>query len=117
MSWPVPNTLMIEPTESESLPELDRFCDALIAIRKEIKSIEEGVQPRENNVLLNAPHPMADLLSNDWDRPYTREQAAYPLPWLRERKFWPSVARLDDSYGDLNLFCTCDPVSKQEGEL
>jgi len=104
---------MIEPTESESLRELDRFCDALISIRKEITAIEKGDQPRENNILLNSPHPMSDLLRNDWDRPYSREQAAYPLSWLKVRKFWPSVARLDDSYGDLNLFCTCDPVSEQ----
>jgi len=117
MSWPVPNTLMIEPTESESLRELDRFCDALIAIRKEIKAIESGEVPRTNNILTNAPHPMVDLLRGDWDRPYTREQAAYPLPWLRVKKFWPSVARLDDSYGDLNLFCTCDPVQEEEGAL
>jgi len=117
MSWPVPNTLMIEPTESESLRELDRFCDALIAIRGEIRDIEKGEQPRTNNVLTNAPHPMVDLLREDWERPYSREQAAYPLPWLRVRKFWPSVARLDDSYGDLNLFCTCDPVEEQAGSL
>jgi glycine dehydrogenase len=117
MSWPVPNTLMIEPTESESLRELDRFCDALISIRSEIKAIEQGDQPRKNNVLVNSPHPMQDLLREDWDRPYSREQAGYPLPWLRVRKFWPSVARLDDSYGDLNLFCTCDPVQEQEGSL
>jgi glycine dehydrogenase len=120
MSWPVPNTLMVEPTESESLRELDRFCDALISIRNEIKAIEKGEQPRENNILLNSPHPMSDLLRKEWGRPYTREQAAYPLPWLKHRKFWPSVARLDDSYGDLNLFCTCEAVSEEaekEGAL
>ena len=117
MSWPVPNTLMIEPTESESLRELDRFCDALIEIRKEIQAIEKGDQPRENNILVNAPHPMADLIRNDWGCPYSREDAAFPLPWLRTRKFWPSVARLNDSYGDLNLFCTCDHVHEQKGEL
>lgn len=96
MSWPVANTLMIEPTESESKEELDRFCDALIEIRKEIKAIEDGHVPKEGNVLKMAPHPQQDLMQNDWDRPYTREQAAYPLPWLREKKFWPSVARVDD---------------------
>ena len=96
MSWPVANTLMIEPTESENLAELDRFCDALITIRKEIKAIEDGVQPREGNVLKMAPHPTLDLLRDKWDRPYSREEAAYPLPWLREKKFWPSVARIDD---------------------
>ena len=117
MSWPVANTLMIEPTESESKEELDRFCDALIEIRKEIKAIEDGASPREGNVLRMAPHPQHDLMRNDWDRPYSREQAAYPLPWLREKKFWPTVARVDDAYGDTNLFCTCTPVEgfEQEG--
>lgn len=110
MSWPVANTLMIEPTESESKPELDRFCDALISIRKEIEKVEKGEVPREGNVLKMAPHPQQDLLRAEWDRPYSREEAAYPLPWLREKKFWPSVARLDDAYGDTNLFCTCAPV-------
>lgn len=110
MSWPVANTLMIEPTESESKEELDRFCDALIEIRKEIQAVEDGEMPREGNILKMAPHPQHDLMSNEWDRPYTREQAAYPLPWLREKKFWPTVARVDDAYGDTNLFCTCTPV-------
>ncbi|KAK6371587.1 glycine decarboxylase subunit P [Exophiala oligosperma] len=116
MSWPVANTLMIEPTESESKEELDRFCDALIEIRKEIKAVEDGQVPREGNVLKMAPHPQADLLGKDWDRPYTREQAAYPLPWLREKKFWPTVARVDDAFGDTNLFCTCTPVEGYEEE-
>ncbi|KAK4940587.1 glycine decarboxylase subunit P [Elasticomyces elasticus] len=116
MSWPVANTLMIEPTESESKEELDRFCDALIEIRKEIKAIEDGNVPKEGNVLKMSPHPQADLMRDDWDRPYTREQAAYPLPWLREKKFWPSVARVDDAYGDTNLFCTCTPVEGYEEE-
>ncbi|KAK5949498.1 glycine decarboxylase subunit P [Knufia fluminis] len=116
MSWPVANTLMIEPTESESKEELDRFCDAFIAIRQEIKDIEDGKVPKENNLLKNAPHPQQDLLRDEWDRPYTREQAAYPLPYLREKKFWPSVARVDDAYGDTNLFCTCTPVEGYEEE-
>lgn len=116
MSWPVANTLMIEPTESESKEELDRFCDALIEIRKEIKAIEDGQVPREGNVLKMSPHPTADLLKGSWDRPYSREQAAFPLPWLREKKFWPSVARVDDAYGDTNLFCTCTPVEGYEEE-
>ncbi|KAG9777198.1 hypothetical protein KCU88_g4564, partial [Aureobasidium melanogenum] len=116
MSWPVANTLMIEPTESESKDELDRFCDALIQIRKEIKAIEDGQVPREGNVLKMSPHPMVDLTRDNWDRPYTREQAAYPLPWLKEKKFWPSVARVDDAYGDTNLFCTCTPVEGYEEE-
>ncbi|KLU82912.1 glycine dehydrogenase [Magnaporthiopsis poae ATCC 64411] len=121
MSFPVAGTLMIEPTESESLEELDRFADALIAIRAEIREVEEGSQPREGNVLKMAPHPLHDIISGDgdggakWDRPYSRDKAAYPLPWLREKKFWPSVARVDDTHGDLNLFCTCPPVEDTTG--
>ncbi|ORY14263.1 glycine dehydrogenase-like protein [Clohesyomyces aquaticus] len=110
MSWPVANTLMIEPTESEGKEELDRFCDALISIRKEIEAVEKGAQPREGNVLKMAPHSQKDLIIGEWDRPYSREKAAYPLPYLKEKKFWPSVTRLDDAYGDSNLFCTCAPV-------
>ncbi|CAK7274560.1 glycine decarboxylase subunit P [Sporothrix epigloea] len=120
MSWPVANTLMIEPTESESQAELDRFVDALVSIREEIRAVEEGRVPREGNVLKMAPHPVHDVIGESadkaWDRPYTREQAAYPLPWLREKKFWPSVSRVDDTYGDLNLFCTCPPVEDTTGE-
>ena len=102
MSWPVANTLMIEPTESEDKEEIDRFCDALIGIREEIKAIEKGEQPREGNVLKMAPHSLKDLLTGEkWERSYTREKAAYPLPWLKEKKFWPSVTRLDD--GEYNL--------------
>ena len=97
MSWPVAGTLMIEPTESESLAELDRFCDALISIRKEIEVVEKGEKPREGNLLRMAPHTQGDLMGDEWDRCYTREEAAYPLPWLREKKFWPSVCRVDDS--------------------
>ena len=96
MSWPVANTLMIEPTESESKEEMDRFCDALIEIRKEIKEVEEGKVPRDGNVLRMAPHTQGDLLRDDWDRCYSRQRAAYPLPWLREKKFWPTVTRVDD---------------------
>lgn len=142
MSWPVANTLMIEPTESESLEELDRFVDALVSIRDEIREIEQGKAPRQGNVLKMSPHPIHDIVGETWDRPYTREKAVYPLPWLRERKFWPSVGRVDDSkfllpqhdnqrlrlswvfvvltvgkiaYGDLNLFCTCPPVEDISG--
>ncbi|KAK4228887.1 glycine cleavage system P-protein-domain-containing protein [Podospora fimiseda] len=121
MSWPVANTLMIEPTESESKEELDRFIDALISIRQEIREIEEGKAPRQGNVLKMAPHPMVDIINGDgeagakWDRPYSREKAVYPLPWLKEKKFWPTVARVDDTYGDLNLFCTCPPVEDTTG--
>ena len=99
MSWPVANTLMIEPTESESKEELDRFVDALVSIRDEIREIEEGKAPRDGNVIKMAPHPMQDIIDGDaggWERPYSRQKAAYPLPWLREKKFWPSVARVDD---------------------
>ncbi|KAI8624935.1 glycine dehydrogenase [Xylariaceae sp. FL1651] len=119
MSWPVANTLMIEPTESESKEELDRFIDALISIREEIREIEQDKVPRDGNVLKNAPHPMQDFIMGDrdgkWERSYSREKAAYPLPWLKEKKFWPSVARIDDTYGDLNLFCTCPPVEDTTG--
>lgn len=116
MSWPVANTLMIEPTESESKEELDRFVDALISIREEIREIEEGKVPREGNVLKMAPHSMQDLIKGDgedgakWERVYSREKAAYPLPWLKEKKFWPTVTRINDTYGDTHLFCTCPPV-------
>ncbi|PYI08114.1 glycine dehydrogenase [Aspergillus sclerotiicarbonarius CBS 121057] len=114
MSWPVANTLMIEPTESENKAELDRFCDALISIREEIAAVESGAQPREGNVLKLAPHTQRDLLASEWTRPYSREAAAYPLPYLVEKKFWPSVTRVDDAYGDQNLFCTCGPVEDTE---
>jgi glycine dehydrogenase len=107
MSWPVPGTLMIEPTESESLAELDRYCDALIAIRAEIAAIASGEVDRNDNVLKNAPHSVAMVTSDEWTHPYSREQAAWPLPWLRERKFWPPVGRVDNPYGDRNLVCTC----------
>ncbi|KAL8741275.1 MAG: hypothetical protein Q9190_006098 [Brigantiaea leucoxantha] len=117
MSWPVANTLMIEPTESEDLAELDRFCDSLIQIRREIAEVESGRQPKEGNVLKMAPHSLKDLLAGDgqWKRSYGREKAAYPLPWLKEKKFWPSVTRLDDAYGDMNLFCSCSPVESIDG--
>lgn len=103
MSWPVANTLMIEPTESESKEELDRFCEALIAIRKEIKEIEDGKQPKEGNLLKMAPHTQKDLIIGEWDRPYSRERAAYPLPYLKQKKFWASVTRLED--GQLRHYC------------
>jgi len=110
MSWPVPGTLMIEPTESETLAELDRFCDAMIGIRQEIQEIIDGRADRVDNVLKNAPHPARALLSDVWDRPYAREKAAYPTPWTRAHKFWPPVARVDNAYGDRNLMCTCPPM-------
>lgn len=110
MSWPVVGTLMIEPTESESREELDRFIAAMIQIRAEIKAIEDGRADKANNVLKNAPHAYTHLLANEWPHPYTREQAAFPLPWVRERKFWVSVGRVDNAHGDKNLVCSCLPV-------
>ncbi|HUS29659.1 MAG TPA: aminomethyl-transferring glycine dehydrogenase [Kofleriaceae bacterium] len=110
MSFPVPGTLMVEPTESEAKSELDRFCDAMIAIRAEIAAIENGQMDRANNPLKNAPHTANAVMSTEWDRPYTREQAAYPAPWLRAHKYWPPVARVDNAYGDRNLVCACPPV-------
>jgi len=111
MSWPVPGTLMIEPTESESLAELDRYCEALIEIRREIAEIESGHADREDNVLKGAPHSTAMMTDDTWDRPYSRERAAWPLPWLRERKFWPPVGRIDNPWGDRNLACTCEGMA------
>ncbi len=111
MSWPVPGTLMIEPTESESRGELDRFCDALISIRSEIRAIEEGEMDRADNPLKHAPHTAAAVSSDAWNHSYSREQAAFPAPWLRDFKFWPAVGRVDNPYGDRNLVCTCDGMS------
>lgn len=107
MSFPVTNTLMVEPTESESKAELDRFCDAMIAIRKEIQDVIDGKVNKENNVLKNSPHSLEVMMSDKWDHPYTREEAAFPMAHLRQNKFWPSVARVDDAWGDRNLMCTC----------
>lgn len=98
---------MIEPTESESLEELDRLCDALIAIGTEMRAVESGEFDRANNPLKNAPHPAAAVVADDWSRPYPRETAAYPAPWTRTQKFWPPVARVDNVYGDRNLVCSC----------
>jgi len=110
MSWPEPGTLMIEPTESESRAELDRFCDAMIAIRGEIKAIESGSMDRADNPLKNAPHTAYVAVADKWKHPYSREQAAFPAPWTREHKFWPSVGRVDNVYGDRHVVCTCLPV-------
>src|SRR6056297_3626994 len=112
MSFPVPGTLMIEPTESESKAELDRFCDAMIAIRNEIREIENGEADRENNVLKHAPHTMRVVFDNHWNRPYSREKAAFPAEHLKFTKFWPAVSRVDDAYGDRNLMCTCVPIEE-----
>ncbi|RXG68314.1 Glycine dehydrogenase (decarboxylating), mitochondrial [Armadillidium vulgare] len=111
MSWPVAGSLMIEPTESEDKDELDRFCDAMLMIRQEIRDIEEGRMDPERNPLRLAPHPIAVISSSDWDRPYTREQAAFPALFVKpENKLWPSVGRIDDTYGDRNIVCTCPPM-------
>jgi glycine dehydrogenase len=110
VSFPVPGTLMIEPTESESKEELDRFCDALIAIREEIREVEQGTQPRGNNLLTNAPHTLEDVIADGWERPYSRERAAFPAAWTRQHKVWPSVGRVDGAYGDRNLVCVCPPM-------
>ena len=114
MSFPVPGTLMIEPTESESKAELDRFCDAMISIREEIRAVEEGRMDRANNPLKNAPHTSHVVTATEWNRPYSREQAAFPAPWLRQHKFWPAVGRIDNAYGDRNFICTCPPMDAYE---
>ena len=111
MSFPVAGTIMIEPTESEDKAELDRFCDALLAIREEIKAIENGSADKANNVLKHAPHTQALVCSSTWDRPYTREQAAFPLAYVSENKFWPFVSRINNTHGDRNLVCTCEPTA------
>jgi glycine dehydrogenase len=112
MSFPVPGTLMIEPTESEPKAELDRLCDALIQIREEVRQIEQGQMDRADNPLRNAPHTVYVLTANEWTHPYSREQAAFPLPWVKEHKFWPAVGRVDNPYGDRNLVCACPPVGE-----
>ncbi|HLO63507.1 MAG TPA: aminomethyl-transferring glycine dehydrogenase, partial [Azonexus sp.] len=110
VSFPVAGTIMVEPTESESKAELDRFIDAMIAIREEIRQIENGVWSADNNPLKNAPHSQADVMDADWQHPYSRQQAVFPLPWVAANKFWPSVNRIDDVYGDRNLNCACPPM-------
>ncbi len=109
LSWPVPGTLMVEPTESESKQELDRFCEAMISIHAEMTEIENGGSDPSNNLLKHAPHTASVIASDNWNRPYTREQAAFPAPWVRENKFWPAVSRIDNVWGDRNLFCACAP--------
>jgi glycine dehydrogenase len=109
MSFPVAGTLMIEPTESESKEELDRFCDAMIAIRNEIRAVENGTLDRDDNPLRNAPHTAQEVVG-EWTHPYSREMAVYPLPSLVAAKYWPPVARVDNVYGDRNLVCACPPL-------
>ena len=109
MSWPVAGTLMIEPTESESLDELDRFCEAMIGIREEIRAIEEGKSSQDDNLLKNAPHSV-DTLIEDWKYPYSRKEAYYPNEQTKQQKYWPPVGRVDNAYGDRNLVCTCPDI-------
>ncbi len=116
LSFPVPGTLMVEPTESEPLAEIDRFIDAMIAIRKEIEQVEKGEWPRDDNPLVNAPHTAASLVSGEWNRAYSRELAAYPLPALKDGKYWSPVGRVDNVYGDRNLFCSCVPITDYADE-
>ncbi|MBI4345470.1 MAG: glycine dehydrogenase (aminomethyl-transferring), partial [Elusimicrobia bacterium] len=107
VSFPVAGTLMVEPTESEDMGELDRFCDAMARIREEIREIEQGRADRSNNPLKNAPHTAESVCSDPWDRPYSRERAAFPVEWLRGRKYWPPVGRIDNPWGDRNFICSC----------
>lgn len=115
VSFPVAGTLMIEPTESESLAELDRFCDAMIAIREEIREIETGAADRRDNVLKNSPHTLSQVTATEWRHPYSREKAAFPDAWARDYKFWPAVARIESAYGDRNLICSCPPADAYAG--
>ena len=110
MSWPVAGTLMIEPTESESKDELDRFCDAILSIHAEIEEVVNGRADVSDNLLKNAPHTAAMVMADDWSHPYSRERAAFPVSRLRRHKFWPVVGRVDNVHGDRNLVCTCDTV-------
>jgi glycine dehydrogenase len=116
VSFPVAGTLMIEPTESEDKDELDRFCDAMLRIREEIREVEAGTAHRTDNLLKNAPHPAPRLLADAWDHAYSRERAAYPAPWVRDRKFWPTVGRVESAYGDRNLVCNCLPIETYQLE-
>jgi glycine dehydrogenase len=115
VSWPVAGTVMVEPTESESLDELDRFVEAMLAIRAEAAAIESGSCDPVNNPLRRAPHTLAAVTADHWDRPYSRQQAAFPLPALQADKLWPAVARVDNAYGDRNLLCTCPGVEELAG--
>ena len=110
VSFPVAGTLMIEPTESEALDELDKFCDAMISIRGEIAELEDGTADKEDNVLTNSPHSIHEVTADTWAHVYSREKAAYPLPWTKVRKYWVPVSRVDSAYGDRNLMCACPPI-------
>jgi glycine dehydrogenase len=117
VSFPVAGTVMIEPTESESMEELDRFCDAMLSIRAEIAEIERGSADRTQNVLKYAPHTAMSLVNAVWDRPYSRQRAVFPASWSAQNKFWPSVARIDNTYGDRNLVCACPPIEAYEPSM
>ena len=110
VSFPVAGTMMIEPTESENKAEMDRFCDVMISVKKEIDEIIEGKADKVNNVLKNAPHTLKMLTTDHWELPYSREKAAFAMPYVIENKFWPTVRRVDEAYGDRNLVCTCEPI-------
>ena len=116
MSWPVAGTLMIEPTESEGLDEMNRFCNALISIKEEIDKVDKGNFDKKDNPLKNAPHTYLELSSNEWKHSYTREEAAFPKEYLKDNKFWPPVARVDNVYGDRNLVCTCPSLDEYKDE-
>ncbi|MFA7229431.1 MAG: glycine dehydrogenase (aminomethyl-transferring), partial [Melioribacteraceae bacterium] len=112
VSFPVPGTIMIEPTESESLRELDKFCDALVSIKKEIELIIDGTAGKDDNLLKNSPHTVEDVICDKWEHPYSRESAAFPIPETKQNKFWPTVGRINNAYGDRNLVCSCVPISE-----
>ena len=114
MSFPVPGTLMIEPTESEAREELDRFCDAMISIKNEIQNVIDCKYDKIDNPLKNAPHTAERIITEKWDHNYSREEAAYPIPWLKKHKYWPTVGRVDNAYGDRNLICTCPQIENFE---
>ena len=110
VSWPVAGTLMIEPTESESLQEINRFCEAMESIKQEINDIDEGKIDKDDNCLRNAPHTMTSVINDEWQHSYSRESAVFPLEFVKNNKFWPSVRRVDDAFGDRNLICTCSSI-------
>ena len=116
-SLTVAGTLMIEPTESESLHELDRFCDAMLSIRNEIDEVEKGIADKSDNVLKNSPHTIFEVSADEWEHSYSREKACFPLHWVKENKFWTSVSRVDNAYGDRNLVCTCPDIESYEDLL
>ncbi|MDX5419367.1 MAG: glycine dehydrogenase (aminomethyl-transferring), partial [Hymenobacteraceae bacterium] len=120
VSFPVAGTLMVEPTESEAQEELDRFCDVMISIREEIREIEAGKADQKNNVLKNAPHTLKVVMVENWERPYSRDKAVFPMSFLRDNKVWPTVSRIDSAYGDRNLVCSCAPIeayNENENEM